>query len=168
MNDDVKIQSLEHVKRQETKDVPLTNTLAMANHGGPALSVDMQRFCGRILKGESEAYAREHVGITSETLSLWKQSPDFRLAFESASKYRSAMKRSNATQLAEEHSAYLMAETISIGYDSKHDRDRLSAQSLVYKAAGVLNDNSSINVQVNVDQSAKAYMSSQQDDTPKT
>ena len=102
------------------------------------------------------------------TLLQWKQFPLFLNTLEGACKLKSGLSKQDAEDMADRNAAYTMANVINISETSRHDRDKLTAATIVLKAAGIGVGGPSINVQVNVDQSAKAYMSSQQEDTPNT
>ena len=142
-----------------TQEPQLTNTSAMAS---PRLHGRALRFIGRVQAGMSEAYALQQLKATSQDLVSWKRSPDFLMALEAACQLRSAYKRADALAIAEDNAAPLMAEAVSISYESKHDRDRLSAIMHVHKAAGIGVAQAS-GVIVNVDLSARAYASTQTD-----
>ena len=122
---------------------------------------DLQlRYVGRVQTGLTEDYARNQLKVTSEQLLAWKRNPEFYQALDAALHLRSAYTRADALVIAERNAAPLMAEAVSMGYESEHDRDRLSAITHVHKAAGIGVAQAS-GVIVNVDLSARAYASTQ-------
>lgn len=132
------------------------------------LNASQLTYLGYIQTGLPPGKALECSKVDSDTLHNWRQNDAFRRTEASLHTASISLGSLQAKRLAELSSTYVMGRTLAMVDDARHDRDRLTAASMILKASGALNDSISVNVQVNVGQSAKAYLSQTTDDTPRT
>lgn len=118
---------------------------------GP-LSAPQLRYIGYLLQGLPEGTARQNVKVPPDTLLVWRQNPDFRLAEKAACEQRSVFHRADAISVAERHSALLMAEAIGIAYEAPQPRDRLTAIKHVHEAVGIGSKDTSVTINTQAQQ----------------
>ena len=112
-------------------------TTPQAQDDANDLTASQIRYLSYIQAGIETSLALNHVGITSQDLTGWRNDRRFSRAEANIKTAVSIIGVSQAKKIAQANSTYAISEAVRLIADSKRDADKLGAIDRVLKVAGL-------------------------------